>query len=81
MSELKTTVNDADVRAFINSVDDEKKRADSLVLLEIFTKLTREKPKMWGTSIVGFGQYHYKSEKSTQEGDWMLTDYLHHEWL
>ena len=34
-----------------------------------------EKPKMWGTAIVGYGQYHYKSERSTQEGDWPLTGF------
>lgn len=75
MAELKTTVNDNDVNDFLHSVDDEKKRTDSLVLLEMFTRLTHEKPKMWGTSIIGFGQYHYKSERSSQEGDWMLTGF------
>ena len=75
MAELKTKVNDADVHAFINSVDNEQKKKDGLTLLEIFTRLTGETPKMWGTSIIGFGRYHYKSEKSRQEGDWMLTGF------
>lgn len=75
MAELKTIVNDNDVNDFLHSIDDDKKRADSLALLEMFTQLTHEKPKMWGTSIVGFGQYHYKSERSSQEGDWMLTGF------
>ena len=75
MSEIKTKVNDGDVNAFLNSVADEKKRADSFILLEIFSRLSREKPKMWGTSMVGFGQYHYKSERSRQEGDWLLTGF------
>ena len=72
MAELKTLPNDASAADFIAAVTDETKRKDSQVLLELFTKLTGEKPKMWGTSIIGFGQYHYKSERSTQEGDWPL---------
>jgi len=60
--------------AFLNGVD-ERRRADGLVLLELFKKITGEEPKMWGTAIVGFGQYHYKSERSRQEGDWMLTGF------
>ncbi len=75
MAELKTTVNDASVEDFINKVSDETKRKDSLTLLEMFSRITKEKPKMWGGSIVGFGQYHYKSERSSQEGDWMLTGF------
>lgn len=73
MSELKTTVNDASVKDFINSVTSETKKRDSFTLLELFTKITGETPKMWGTSIIGFGQYHYKSDRSNQEGDWPLT--------
>lgn len=75
MSELKTKVNDADVNEFIDSVDNEQKKKDGFKLLEIFTRLTGEKPKMWGPSIIGFGQYHYKSERSKQEGDWLLTGF------
>jgi hypothetical protein len=75
MSDIKTKVNDGDVDAFINSVADEKKRRDSFALLEIFKRLTKEPPKMWGSSMIGFGQYHYKSEKSRQEGDWLLTGF------
>ncbi|MGB4758729.1 MAG: DUF1801 domain-containing protein [Candidatus Saccharimonadales bacterium] len=75
MGELKTTVNDANVEDFINSVDGATKRQDSFALLEMFTRITGEKPKMWGASIIGFGQYHYKSERSSQEGDWMLTGF------
>ena len=75
MSELKTKVTDADVHEFINAVEDVKKRLSSLTLLELFTRATGEQPKMWGDSIVGFGQYHYKSERSSQEGDWPLTGF------
>lgn len=72
MSELKTKLNDGDVMAFIESVDDEQKRLDSLKLLNIFETVTGETAKMWGTSMIGFGVYHYKSERSSQEGDWPL---------
>lgn len=72
MSTLKTQVNDANVEDFINKVDDETKRQDSFTLLEMHKRVTGEKPKMWGSSIIGFGQYHYKSERSSQEGDWPL---------
>ena len=75
MAAIKTTVNDASVEDFINKIEDEVKRRDSLELLNLFSKVTGEKPKMWGPSIIGFGQYHYKSEKSRQEGDWMLTGF------
>lgn len=72
MSTIKTTVNDASVTDFINSVEDTTKRQDSFVLLDLFSRVTGESPKMWGASIIGFGQYHYKSERSRQEGDWPL---------
>lgn len=75
MGTLKTTINDASVEDFINSVDDESKRSDSFKLLDLYIKITGEQPKMWGSSIIGFGQYHYKSERSSQEGDWMLTGF------
>ncbi len=73
MAELKTKENNASVKDFLNSIPE--KREDSLKLLKIFEDATKEKPKMWGTSIVGFGKYHYKSEKSKQEGDWPLTGF------
>lgn len=75
MAELKTKVNDASVKDFLNTIPEEIKRKDSFALLEIFEKITGEKAKMWGTSIVGFGKYHYKSERSSQEGDWPLTGF------
>lgn len=75
MGTIKTVVNDASVEDFINSVNDEAKKADAFKLLEIYSAITKEKPKMWGASIIGFGQYHYKSERSSQEGDWPLTGF------
>ncbi len=75
MNTIKTTVNDASVTEFLNVVTAETKRNDSFTLLEMFSRITGEMPKMWGSSIIGFGQYHYKSEKSKQEGDWPLTGF------
>ena len=75
MSELKTKVNNASVEDFINSVPDETKKKDGFILLKMFSKITGEPAKMWGSSIIGFGMYHYKSERSKQEGDWPLTGF------
>ena len=75
MAELKTKVTDQDPKDFLNTIEPEQKRKDSFALLEMFTKVTGEKPVMWGSSIVGFGKYHYKSERSRQEGDWLLVGF------
>src|SRR3989344_6267484 len=75
MAELKTKKNAASAATFIDSVKDAGRRADAKQLLTIFKRATGMKPVMWGTSIIGFGQYHYKSERSTQEGDWPLTGF------
>ena len=74
MAELKTKVNEGNVDEFLNAVADEQKRADSFKVKEIMAELTGAPAKMWGTSIVGFGSYHYKYA-SGQEGDWMLTGF------
>lgn len=75
MAEPKTQKNEASVTDFINAIADDTKRQDSLKLLEIFAACTGEEPAMWGGSIVGYGTYHYKSERSSQEGDWMMTGF------
>lgn len=73
MAELKTKKNRASVSKFVNAIEDEQQRADAKELVKIFSDATKEKPVMWGDSIIGFGSYHYKSERSTQQGEWMLT--------
>lgn len=75
MAELKTKKTSASVPAFLNSVENEQRRKDSFELLEIFTEVTKMPPILWGDSIVGFGEYHYKYERSRQEGDWPLTGF------
>ena len=73
-AEIKTKVNDASVEGFLNSVADEQKREDCFEILKLMKQVTKETPKMWGSSIVGFGSYHYKGA-SGREGDWMLTGF------
>ncbi len=75
MAEPKTKVTNQNPKDFLDTIEPEEKRTDSFSLLKIFEKVTGEKAVMWGTSIVGFGKYHYKSEKSSQEGDWMLVGF------
>ena len=75
MAEPKTKATKASVQEFLNKIEPEEKRQDSFALLEMFEMITGEKAVMWGDSIVGFGQYHYKSERSRQEGDWMLVGF------
>jgi len=71
MAELKTKLNDASVTEFLNGIKDEEKRADSFEILNLMKQVTKEEPKMWGTSIVGFGITHLKYA-SGRELDWML---------
>ncbi|PIC76194.1 hypothetical protein CSV74_11820 [Sporosarcina sp. P19] len=68
MNEPKMKENENSVTDFIESVENEKKKADAYQLLAIFEEVTGYKAKMWGPSIIGFGSYHYKYE-SGREGD------------
>lgn len=72
MAEIKTKVTNASVEDFINSVQNETRRKDAFEVLEMYKRATGLEPKMWGPSMIGFGVYHYKSERSSQEGDWPL---------
>lgn len=73
MAELKTKRNEISVIDFINLIDDDIKKNDCIELINIFNEVTNYKAVMWGDSIIGFGSYHYKSDRSSQEGDWPLT--------
>lgn len=76
MAETKTKQTSANVHDFINSfADTEQKRKDSFELIKLMQNFTGYEPKMWGPSIIGFGSYHYKSEKSRQEGDCPLVGF------
>ena len=74
MSDLKTQPHDGNVEAFLQSVEHDKRREDSFVVLEMMKEITGEEPRMWGPSIVGFGNYHYKYE-SGREGDFFLAGF------
>ncbi len=72
MAELKTKLTTQKAEDFLSTIEPEDKKQDSFKLLEMMEEITGQKAQMWGTSIVGFGKYHYKSERSAQEGDWPL---------
>ncbi len=61
LAKFKTTENETSVEAFIAGVLPEQKREDSQVLIEMMGKATKEKPKMWGSSLIGFGKLIYTS--------------------
>src|SRR3990172_234521 len=74
MAELKTKRTEASVESFLDDVADDARRQDCKTLVRIMKKVTGADPKMWGDSIVGFGDYHYKYA-SGRENDWFLTGF------
>lgn len=71
---LKTQPTGASVEAFLKKATEGDRREDCRALIRLMKGITRKEPQMWGTSIVGFGSYHYKYA-SGREGDWMLTGF------
>ena len=69
-AEVKTKKNEASVEGFLNTIKDEEIRNDCFEIAKMMKKASKEEPKMWGSSIIGFGNYHYKYE-SGREGDTM----------
>ena len=67
---IKTKENDSSVEDFISSLKDEAKQKDSLTILKLMQKATKENPKMWGSSMIGFGIKRYKSPATGREVDW-----------
>jgi hypothetical protein len=74
MAENKIKPTDSDVLAYLNSIEDEKKREDAFTLCTLMQEVTGHEPVMWGSSMIGFGSYHYKYD-SGREGDAMLTGF------
>ena len=74
MTEIKTRENKASVNDFLNDVSNERKQSDAFAILKLMQEITNEEPKMWGNSIVGFGNIHYRYS-SGREGDWFLTGF------
>ncbi len=66
----KTKVNDVNVEDFLKKVENPKRREDSFEILKLMKEITKEEPKIWGDSIVGFGSYHYKNISGI-EADWL----------
>jgi len=76
MAELKTKVTEKNIDDFLRFyVGSDEKIKDSYELINFFRKVTGFEPKIWGDSIIGFGNYHYKSDRSKQEGDWFLVGF------
>jgi hypothetical protein len=69
MAELKTQKNDGDVAAFLEGIEDPTRRRDAIRVSEMMARISGEKPSMWGSSIVGFGDYSYPSA-SKKENTW-----------
>ena len=74
MTALKTQENDASVTDYLETVQPERRRRESLVLLEMMRRVTGCAPRMWGSSIVGFDRYAYKYD-SGREGEWFVTGF------
>lgn len=74
MAYVKTSKKDASVTAYLKSIEDRRKRADAKKIAAMMRKATGASPRMWGSSIVGYGSYHYRYE-SGREGEWMLTGF------
>src|SRR5258705_10418623 len=70
MAEIKTKPTAASVEDFINTVK-EQKRKDCFVILEVMKKASGEEPKMWGSSLIGFGNVRLKSPATGREVDWL----------
>ena len=70
LAEIKTKPTSISVDSFIDSLPDEQKRKDSQVILKMMKKAMKEEPKMWGSSMIGFGDVRYKSPASGREVDW-----------
>ena len=70
LAEIKTKQTESSVAGFIDSIPDEQKRKDSQVILSLMEKATKEKPKMWGSSMIGFGNVRYKSPATGREVEW-----------
>ncbi|WP_421853115.1 DUF1801 domain-containing protein [Oricola sp.] len=73
-SDNKTKPGDASVAAFVDGVAHEGRRADARILLDLMSRVTGAEPRMWGDTIIGYGQYHYRYD-SGREGDFFLTGF------
>ena len=75
MAEPKTQRNDGDVNAFIDSVENDTRRRDAKTMVETMSRLSGEKPEMWGNSIVGFGAYTYRPKSGGSLNEWPIVGF------
>ena len=73
MAEIKTKPIDSDIDKFLMTIEPEKRRSDSIKIKQLFDSVIKEKASLWNNNMIGYGSFHYKSERSRQEGDWPLT--------
>ncbi len=73
MGEIKTKPTEQDVDMYLSQLEPESRRSDAAELKAIFDGTVNEKACLWNNNMIGYGSYHYKSDRSTQEGDWPLT--------
>jgi hypothetical protein len=73
MAEIKTKPTNADVKAFLDAVPDERRRREGFAVLELMQRVTKQPPVMWGPSMVGFGSMHYRGKSS--EGEWYVVGF------
>jgi hypothetical protein len=71
LAENKTKPTIASVEEFLSKIENDQKRKDSFVLLEMMKKASKEVPVLWSNSIVGFGIKRHKSPATGREADWM----------
>ncbi|WFL76718.1 DUF1801 domain-containing protein [Altererythrobacter arenosus] len=74
MAEAKTQITDVDPSEFIASVEPERRREEARVVDALFRKITGMKPKMWGPSIIGYGEYRTTYD-SGRDVHWMRTGF------
>ena len=70
LAEIKTKQTDSSVETYINSLPDTQKQKDSFAILQMMQKAAKEEPKMWGSSMIGFGLLRYQSPATGREVDW-----------
>jgi len=74
VAELKTRPHDGSVEHFLRAIEDEQRRGECRKLVELMQQAAKAPPRMWGSSIIGFGSIHYRYA-SGREGDWFLTGF------
>lgn len=72
MGNIKTVVTKKDINQYIKELENPLMKEDTLIILDLFMRATGEEPQHYVGGMIGFGVYHYKSERSKQEGDWPL---------